>query len=199
MKTVTGLYDSYQDATAAVFRLEHLGVPRDEISIVANNEQNWYQPPAYTSASAETGAEAGAGLGAVAGGASGLLAGLGLLSIPGIGPVVAAGWLVATAAGAAAGAVLGGATGGLIGALTGSGVPHEHASFYVEGVRRGGTLVTARVEDAMADEAQAALREGSVDMETRRRIYDVEGWGPQEAPPRHDYSAIPEQRRRASP
>ena len=75
------------------------------------------------------------------GGAAGLLAGLGLLAIPGIGPVVAAGWLAATAAGAAAG----GATGGIIGALSRSPAsaktkPHV----YAEGVRRGGTLVTVR-------------------------------------------------------
>jgi hypothetical protein len=64
------------------------------------------------------------------GGAVGLLAGLGLLAIPGIGPVVAAGWLVSTAAGAAAG----GATGGLIGALTQAGVSEEDAHVYAEGV-----------------------------------------------------------------
>ena len=72
-----------------------------------------------------------------------LLAGLGLLAIPGVGPVVAAGWLVATAAGAAAG----GLTGGIVGALTQAGVSDEDAQVYAEGVRRGGTLVTARVND----------------------------------------------------
>ena len=55
--------------------------------------------------------------------------------------MVAAGWLVATAAGAAAG----GLTGGIIGALTQAGVSDEDAQVYAEGVRRGGTLVTARV------------------------------------------------------
>ena len=76
------------------------------------------------------------------GGTAGLPAGLGLLAIPGLGPVVAAGWLAATAVGAAAGA----ATGGIVGALTEAGVSEEEAHSYAEGVRRGGTLVSARVQ-----------------------------------------------------
>jgi hypothetical protein len=76
-----------------------------------------------------------------------LLAGLGLLA-PGLGPVVAAGWLAATAVCAAAGA----ATGGIVGALTEAGVSKEDAPLYAEGVRRGGTLVSARAPDAGAGE-----------------------------------------------
>jgi hypothetical protein len=64
-------------------------------------------------------------------------------AIPGLGPVVAAGWLTATAVGAAAGA----ATGGIVGALTEAGVSKDDASLYAEGVRRGGTLVSARVPE----------------------------------------------------
>jgi len=72
----------------------------------------------------------------------GLLAGIGSLAIPGVGPVVAAGWLVATLAGAGLGAV----GGGLVGALTGAGISHEEAETYNEGVKRGGSLVTVQVE-----------------------------------------------------
>jgi hypothetical protein len=86
----------------------------------------------------------GAGIGAGLGGAAGLLAGLGLLAMPGLDPVVAAGWLVSTAVGAAAGA----ATGGPIEALTEAAVSEEDAHTYAEGVRRGGTLVTARVPES---------------------------------------------------
>ena len=85
-------------------------------------------------------AGAGAGFGAVAGGALGALTGLGLLAIPGVGPVVAAGWLVATLTGTAAGGAAGGANGGLMQA----GVSKEEADVYAEGLRRGGTVVTAR-------------------------------------------------------
>ena len=70
----------------------------------------------------------GAGIGGALGGGAGLLAGLGLLAIPGLGPVVAAGWLAATAVGAAAGA----ATGGIVGALVDAGVDREHADVYSE-------------------------------------------------------------------
>ena len=197
MKTVTGLYDRYEDATAAVSRLEAIGVPQEDISIVANNSGDWYRPPADAIPATEAGAVAGAGLGAVATGAGGLLAGLGLLSVPGVGPVVAAGWLAATAAGAAAGAVVGGAAGGLIGALTGSGVPEPEAQLYAEGVRGGGTLVTARVGDELMDSARVILRQGSIDMEGRRaRLQSEHRIALQESP--GQYSAIPEERRRAA-
>jgi hypothetical protein len=111
------------------------------------------------------------------GGGVGLLAGLGMLAIPGVGPVVAAGWLVATAVGAAAGAAAGGATGGIIGAMTESGVPVADAHVYAEGVRRGGALVTARVADDRATAANAILqRSRSVDIGARRTAYRANGW-----------------------
>ncbi len=172
MKTVTGLFDSYDDACAAVTALEGAGIPADDISIVSNNGYNRDD----TSNAAE-GAGAGAGLGALAGGTGGLLAGLGMLAIPGVGPVVAAGWLAATAAGAVAGAVVGGAAGGLIGALTESGVPEADAHVYAEGVRRGGSLVTVRVDEFRAEEARRILEESNwVDPAARRRDYEADGW-----------------------
>ncbi|MBN9073854.1 MAG: hypothetical protein J0H34_20115 [Rhizobiales bacterium] len=173
MKTVTGLFDDYSDARAAVSALEERGVPSDDISIVSNDAG---ERSARESNAAE-GAGTGAGIGAVVGGAGGLLTGLGIMAIPGVGPVVAAGWLAATAAGAAAGAVAGGAAGGLIGAMTESGVPEEHAHVYAEGVRRGGTLVTARVEDDLYPDAEAILsRSNRIDPAERRAIYAEEGW-----------------------
>ncbi|MBL0375480.1 hypothetical protein JJB09_26080 [Rhizobium sp. KVB221] len=173
MKTVTGLFDYYDDARRAASKLEGIGIPKDNISVLANNADGTFD----ADSNAAEGAGTGAGLGAVAGGAGGLLAGLGLLAIPGIGPVVAAGWLAATAAGAAAGAVVGGATGGIIGAMTSAGVPERDAHLYAEGMRRGGTLVTARVVDDRFPEAQAILRDSNwVDTDERRRSYEAEGW-----------------------
>src|SRR5271169_6957019 len=95
------------------------GVPHSDISIVSNNVDNRYTKDRPTHAAEDAGK--GAGIGAAVGGIGGLLTGLGLLAIPGVGPVVAAGWLVATAAGAAAGA----ATGGLVGVLTEAGISKE--------------------------------------------------------------------------
>ncbi|MBB3319828.1 MULTISPECIES: general stress protein [unclassified Rhizobium] len=175
MRTITGLYDSYDEARAAVAALEDAGVPSDDISIVTN-KANGVDVEGQGSYTAE-GAGTGAGVGAVAGGAGGLLTGLGLMAIPGVGPVVAAGWLVATAAGAAAGAVAGGAVGGIVGSMINEGVPEDEANFYAEGVRRGGSLVTARVDESRAAAAQAILNGSrAVDYAARRASYQEEGW-----------------------
>ncbi len=172
MKTVTGLFDNYSDAENAVSNLERAGTPSNDISIVSNNSDG-----RYNESNAAEGAGTGAGIGAAVGGAGGLLTGLGLLAIPGVGPVVAAGWLAATAAGALAGAAVGGATGGLIGALTDSGVSEADAHVYAEGVRRGGTLVTARVDDLRYAEAEGILKQTNwVNPADRRLSYEQQGW-----------------------
>ncbi|SRR5688572_7893985 len=170
MQTVTGLYDNHADARAVVRALEDAGISSDSISIVGRNGD------AHDSNAGE-GAAAGAGIGAAVGGTGGLLAGLGMLAIPGIGPVVAAGWLAATVAGAVAGAVAGGAAGGIIGSLTNEGVDEEDAHVYAEGVRRGSTLVSARVDDSEAEVAQAIIKDHApVDLDTRRASYREAGW-----------------------
>lgn len=181
-KTISRLYSSYDRAAKAVRDLEAAGVPHSEISIVANNSDDWYSRNGGTNKRVDRdgdrvddraeGAGKGAGLGAAVGGTGGLLAGLGLLAIPGVGPVVAAGWLVATAAGAAFGAV----TGGIIGALTQAGVSEEDAHVYAEGVRRGGTLVTARVNDADASRLEALLDGASLRTSDLRSSYSKTGW-----------------------
>jgi hypothetical protein len=175
-QTVTALYDRYDSAVSAVDALEAAGIPHSDISIVSNNVDNRYSKDQPTHVGADAGK--GAGIGAAVGGVGGLLTGLGLLAIPGIGPVVAAGWLVATAAGAVTGAVVGGTAGGLVGSLTHAGVPEHDANFYAEGVRRGGTLVTARVDDdARASTARDILqRYKPVDTTRRGAAYRESGW-----------------------
>lgn len=174
-QTITALYDTYDSAVSAVNALEAAGIPHSDISIVSNNAENRYRKDRSTETAEDAGK--GAGVGAAVGGVGGLLTGLGLLAIPGVGPVVAAGWLVATVAGAATGAVVGGAAGGLVGALTGAGVPERDAQFYAEGVRRGGTLVTARVDDARAATAREILqRYNWVDPAVRGAAYRETGW-----------------------
>ncbi|MDI7925088.1 general stress protein [Ferirhizobium litorale] len=173
-RTVTGLFDHYSDAMSAVEELRATGISDSDISIVANNAEGRYKDGDNDAAE---GAGTGAGIGAAVGGVGGLLTGLGIMAIPGVGPVVAAGWLAATAAGAVAGAVVGGAAGGLIGALTESGVDERDAHVYAEGVRRGGTLVTAKVDESRAVEAEAILQRSNwVDLPTRRTAYEGEGW-----------------------
>jgi hypothetical protein len=177
-KTISRLYDSYTEAQRAVTDLEAAGVPHSNISIVANNSDEWYGNDSKVDRDHDgkddraEGARTGAGIGAGVGGAAGLLTGLGLLAIPGVGPVVAAGWLVATAVGTAAGA----ATGGIVGGLTQMGVSQEDADVYAEGVRRGGTLVSARVEDAQATQYEAVLDRSAVNIQDRGAAYRKSGW-----------------------
>lgn len=175
MRTVTGLFDSYDDARAAVKALEDAGVSSDDISIVSHKDGK--EDVEGQGNNAAEGAGTGAGIGAAAGGAGGLLAGLGLLAIPGVGPVVAAGWLAATAAGAVAGAVAGGAAGGIVGAMIESGVSENDAHLYAEGVRRGGSLVVAKVDEDKVAASQAILsRSRAVDLAERRAAYTNDGW-----------------------
>jgi heat induced stress protein YflT len=175
--TISRLYDNYADAQRAVARLESAGVAHSDISIVANNSDNWFSGNRKdrdgdgVDDRAES-AGKGAGIGAGLGGAAGLLAGLGLLAIPGLGPVVAAGWLASTAVGAAAGA----ATGGIVGALTEAGVSKEDAHAYAEGVRRGGTLVSARVAEADRARLDGLLNESAVNLRDRTAAWQKSGW-----------------------
>src|ERR1700731_3727481 len=157
--TISRLYDNYADAQRAVQGLENAGVPHSDISIVANNSDNWYNGDKRVDRDGDgvddraESAGKGAGIGAGIGGAAGLLAGLGLLAIPGLGPVVAAGWLASTALGALAG----GTTGGVIGALSQAGVKDEDAQLYAEGLRRGGSLVSARIPDGDRSRVESIL------------------------------------------
>jgi len=187
-ETITALFDTFEEAKTAVRDLEAAGVPHGDISLVANNARGEHDHTAFTPNAAEAAKDAGkgAGIGAAVGGLGGLLTGLGIMAIPGVGPVVAAGWLVATAVGAVGGAVVGGAAGGVVGALVKAGVKEDDANVYAEGVRRGGTLVTARVESAVAPAARAALsRDKTVNLAARGDLYRKQGWS------RFDEAAAP--------
>ena len=88
MRTVTGLFDTYEHAANAVHALKDAGIKSADISFIANSPEDIEQTDAIGE-----GATTGAELGAVLGGAGGLLAGLGLLAVPGLGPVIASGKL----------------------------------------------------------------------------------------------------------
>ena len=170
-KTITAFFENYQDASEAVRRLESAGVAHRDISLVANNEGERYSTHANRTFDGTNhhdhdadGAGTGATVGTLAGGGAGLLAGLGMLAIPGLGPVVAAGWLVSTLVGAGAGAALGGLTGSLVDA----GVDENDAHAYAEGVRRGGALVTVRASESEVSRIVDILDdEGTVNFDER--------------------------------
>lgn len=178
-RITTRLFDTYEHATGAVSDLEASGVPHGAISLVASNSDQRHgngSAPIEETEPADAvadGAGTGASVGSVLGGGAGLLAGLGMLAIPGIGPVVAAGWLVATALGAGVGA----ASGGLLGSLVGAGVAETDAHTYAEGVRRGGTLVTVRTAESQSSMVEAILaKHATVDIGTRADEYRRGGW-----------------------
>ena len=177
-RTITGLFDTYDDARSAVHDIEAAGVPHRDISIVANNSDSRYAVAGEAGPSkAVKGAEAGATFGGVVGGGTGLLAGLGMLAIPGVGPVLAAGWLAATVAGVAPGAAVGGTAGGIVGSLTTAGVSKKHAHVYAEGLRRGGTLVTVRVNPERVEAVEGIMIQyHSVNPDDRRTAYRETGW-----------------------
>ena len=188
--TLTRLYDHHEDALSTVRALEAAGMGHDEISLIGGNQGGQYASGAAATGTPETNGAvpasadhhegeavgAGAAAGTIIGGGLGLMAGIGAMAIPGVGPVVAAGWLVATLAGAGVGAVVGGGAGGLVGALTGAGVSEQDAQVYAEGIRRGGFLVTARVDDHRVGEAQRILSSRGVDVAQHRTVYEQEGW-----------------------
>lgn len=159
MRTLAHVYDSYAEASRVVSSLEAAGVPQTDISLVSGDKsaKAGESRTGTTSGDAKEGAATGAGTGATVGtalgGGAGLLAGLGSLAIPGVGPLVAAGWLVATITGAG----LGAAAGGLLGSLTGAGLSEADAKTYSEGVERGGTLVTVRADESRTSQVEQIL------------------------------------------
>jgi len=191
-RTITRLFDSRAEAIAAVEDLESEGVDPSTISLVANDRHD-LNDERHRSRGADhdhghdhqhdggndvaEGAGKGAATGGLIGGGAGLLAGLGMLAIPGLGPVVAAGWLASTAVGALVGAAAGGATGGILGALKDAGHSDDEANVYSEGVRRGGTLVSVKTEEDHLSEIRAILdHHGGVDAQVRGEAYRQSGW-----------------------
>ncbi len=171
--TISALYDNRTDAVDAVRALQdNNGLMRDDISMVASDAAGEFREYHGRDIPADDTLQ-GAASGALLGGAGGLLVGLAALAIPGIGPIVAAGPIAAAIAGAGIGAV----TGGIIGALIDLGVDEEHAGYYAEGVRRGGTLVTVHVDESMADEVTDTLEAyDPVDLNSRVDRWREQGW-----------------------
>ncbi len=162
IRTFTRSYATYDAAQRVVTQLEAAHLPGADISIVGKH----HEPE-------ETRATEGASIGGALGGAAGLLAGIGLLAIPGIGPVVAAGWL----ASAATGLALGATAGGLVGGLVKAGIDENEAHYYAETIRRGGSIVAVKVDDDHAMKVEAILDgSDSLDPEERRAMYQKDGW-----------------------
>lgn len=128
-------------------RLRKSGFSASDISVLAPDRSSVRDLGHQNTTKAPEGAAAGAGTGAILGGALGWLAGIGALAIPGVGPLIAAGPILAALSGAA----IGGTMGGLTGALVGAGVPEFEAQQFEGRLREGNILISVHAEDS--DEA----------------------------------------------
>lgn len=162
-EAVVGLFDDFAAAENTVRDLVEHGVPREDISLVVSDAEGKHSR--YAEIDEGNNVVVGAGTGAALGGLTGLLIGLGALAIPGIGPVLAAGPL----AGAIAGTTVGGMTGVWLGALSEeANVPKGDTLLYAEAVRRGATLVSARVDNPLVARAKDIMhRHHSIDIHQR--------------------------------
>jgi hypothetical protein len=140
--SVLGIYADRDGAERGTDVLVHAGFVPSSISILLPEAIGANSLTTEKATKAPEGATAGATGGAVLGGALGLLVGIGALAIPGLGPFIAAGPLVATLAGVG----VGGTIGGLAGALVGMGIPEYEAKAYEKQLEKGGILISVHCD-----------------------------------------------------
>jgi hypothetical protein len=139
-----GIYPTRAAVENAVDALKAAGYRNTDISVLFPENAGTKDFAHEKGTKAPEGATAGAGTGAVVGGTLGWLAGIGALAIPGLGPFIAAGPIMAALAGAA----VGGTTGGVVGALIGMGFPEYEAKRYEGRVKDGGILLSVHCDDS---------------------------------------------------
>ncbi len=142
-KAAFGIFDSKPSVEGAVEMLKNAGFRSSDISVLMPTQESTKDFAHEKATKAPEGATTGATTGALLGGGLGWLAGIGSLAIPGVGPLIAAGPIMA----ALAGAGVGGAVGGLAGSLIGMGIPEYEAKRYEGFVKDGGILLSVHVDD----------------------------------------------------
>lgn len=141
---VFGIYPTYAGVERGVDSLKAAGFRNTDISVLFPESAGSKAFAHQKGTKAPEGATAGAGTGVVLGGAMGWLAGVGALAIPGLGPFIAAGPIMA----ALAGAGVGGTVGGIAGALVGMGIPEYEAKRYEGRLKDGGILVSVHSDNS---------------------------------------------------
>ena len=141
-KVVYGIYTDRMHAEEAIDAMRAAGFHPEDISVLLPENVGTKDIGYEKHTKAPEHAAVGGAAGGVVGGALGWLVGIGALAIPGLGPIMAAGPIVAAMAGFGAGSVLG----GLTGALTGMGIPEYEAKRYEGRIRSGGSLVSVHCE-----------------------------------------------------
>jgi hypothetical protein len=139
-----GIFANLANAEAAIDGLTMAGFSNQALSVLLSDKDEAKVSATENITRASEGATAGAGVGGVVGGALGLLAGIGALALPGVGPFIAAGPIMASLAGLG----VGGAVGGFVGALVGMGIPEFEAKLYDGRVKDGGVLVAVHCESS---------------------------------------------------
>ena len=163
-KAVLGLVSNQSQAEAVVDELRSAGFSSNDISVLFPDKSGTRDFAHEQNTKAPEGAIAGASAGGVLGGTLGLLVGIGALAIPGLGPFIAAGPILAAMSGMAAGATLGGVAGGLVG----MGIPEIEAKQYEGKIKGGNILISAHIDDAEARKAAKKIfeRHGATDIVT---------------------------------
>jgi hypothetical protein len=141
-KSVFGIYNSREAVERAVDTFLKSGFTTSDISVLLPENLGGKPIATHKDSKAPEGATAGGAGGAVVGGTLGLLAGIGALAIPGLGPFIAAGPIMA----ALAGMGVGGAVGGVVGALVGMGIPEYEAKRYEGRIQKGGILLSVHCD-----------------------------------------------------
>ncbi len=155
-----GIFRNLSGLDRAVDALKNAGFSNSDISVLMADKSNTKDFAHEKNTKAPEGATTGAGTGAVLGGALGWLAGIGALAIPGIGPFVAAGPIMA----ALAGASVGGAVGGISGAIIGFGIPEYEAKRYEGAVKDGGSLISVHCSTSdQIDRAKEILKQAGAE------------------------------------
>lgn len=143
-KAVFCIVKTQPQAESVVTQLKTAGFSNQDISVLFPDKGSTRDFAHEKHTKAPEGAAAGAGTGGVLGGTLGWLAGIGALAIPGLGPFIAAGPIMAALGGAAVGAAVGGATGTLVGL----GIPEYHAKLYEGKLKTGNILISVHTDDA---------------------------------------------------
>jgi len=152
---VYGIYSTRQDAEMAIDSMRAAGFRAEDISVLFPDNEGTKDIGHEKHTKAPEKATAGAAIAGIAGGALGWLAGIGALAIPGLGPFIGAGPIMAALAGVGAGSVVG----GLAGALVGAGIPEYEAKRYEGRIRSGGILLSVHCDDKlMIGRAKEMLR-----------------------------------------
>ena len=142
--SVFGIVKTHAQAEQIVEGLQRAGFAASEISVLLPDNQGKHDIGHVKATKAPEGATTGAATGGLTGGVIGLLAGIGALAIPGVGPFIAAGPIMAALSGAAIGAT----TGGVVGGLIGMGIPEIEAKRYEEKLKKGNYLIAVHTDES---------------------------------------------------